>query len=529
MMRTFNVLASLAAAATLSAPAGAQPFANAKTARSGYTSAAIAPRGTCEALTGFKADELVGITTRAVAADGATPEHCRVSGTLAPEVAFEVNLPVRWNGRLYMIGNGGLAGEAPDDPGRAAQRGSALANGFAMASTNTGHDARKEPSGTFVLSNPQKAIDYGYRAVHLTAVTAKAVVNAYYSKPVDRAYWNSCSNGGRQGLIEAQRYPEDFDGIVANAPWVDQTGFVVGALWNQRAVTDNPLSADKIALVAKHVMATCDAVDGLADGLIDDPRKCAFDPARDVPSCPAGSDSAACLTPAQAGTVAKIYGGVVSGGKPWFPGFMLGSEALVKGPSGATASGWTNLIVPGQPDAKPADFGLAEGVMRYLVFTPPQPDYDFRKFDFDRDVSLLDRWGKVANANDPDLAKFRARGGKLLMTYGWSDAILQPLMGVSYYERAVEKNGKNTTDFFRLFMIPGMAHCAGGVGPDQNDAVTAVIDWVERGVAPDSLIASKLVDGKVVRSRPLCPYPQVARYRGEGSIDDAANFRCATP
>ncbi len=219
----------------------------------------------------------------------------------------------------------------------------------------------------------------------------------------------------------------------------------------------------------------------------------------------------------------------MSGGKPWFPGFMLGSEALVTGPNGSTASGWTNLIVPGQPDAKPADFGLAEGVLRYLVFTPPQPDYDFRRFDFDRDVGLLDRWGKLANANDPDLSKFRARGGKLLMTYGWSDAILQPLMGVSYYERAVEKNGPNTTDFFRLFMIPGMAHCAGGVGPDQNDAVTAVVDWVERGVAPDSIVASKLVDGKAVRSRPLCPYPQVARYRGEGSVDDAANFRCVTP
>ena len=292
-MRTLTVLASFTAAATLSAPAGAQPFANAKSSRSGYTSAAFAPRGTCEALAGFRANELVvdervGVAARAIAADGATPEHCRVSGTLSPEIAFEVNLPARWNGRLYMIGNGGLAGEAPDDPGRAAQRVSALAHGFVMASTNTGHDARKEPSGTFVLSNPQKAVDYAYRAVHVTAVTAKAVANAYYAKPVDRAYWNSCSNGGRQGLIEAQRYPEDFDGIVANAPWVEQTGFIVGALWNQRAVTDNPLSADKVALVAKHVMATCDAVDGLTDGLIDDPRNCAFDPARDVPSCPAG-------------------------------------------------------------------------------------------------------------------------------------------------------------------------------------------------------------------------------------------------
>jgi feruloyl esterase len=515
-------------AAVLASAAQAQPFANGKSARSGYTHADIGPRGACERLAEFKTSDLVQIAARSIAAEGATPAHCRVNGTLSPEIEFEVNLPARWNGRLYMIGNGGLAGQGPDDAGRASDRATALANGFAMASTNTGHDARKEPGGTFVLSNPQKAIDYAYRAVHLSAVTAKAVANEYYAQPVARAYWSSCSNGGRQGLIEAQRYPEDFDGIVANAPWVEQTGFTVGALWNQRAITDTPLAREKIELVARSAMAKCDAVDGLVDGLIDDPRQCAFDPARDVPACGA-SGGGECLTPAEATTVAKIYGGPISNGKPWFPGFMVGSEAIVTAPNGTANSGWMNLIVAAQPDAKPADFNLGEGVLRYLVFDPPRPAYDFRTFDFDRDVGQLERWGKLANANDPDLAKFRARGGKLVMTYGWADAILQPLMGVSYYERATAVNGPKTTDFFRLFMVPGMAHCAGGVGPDQNDAVTAVIDWVETGAAPDSLIASKIVDGRVVRSRPLCPYPQVARYKGEGSIDDAASFRCVAP
>jgi feruloyl esterase len=508
--------------------ASAQPFAEAATAASGYTEASIAPKGACERLADFEADEIVKITARSVAAEGDAPAHCRISGVLSPEVAFEVNLPTLWNGRLYMIGNGGLAGEAPDDPNRASQRASALAHGFVMVSTNTGHYAREEPSGTFVLSNPQKAIDYAYRAVHLTAVTAKAVAKEYYASPVERAYWNSCSNGGRQGLIEAQRFPDDFDGIVANAPWVDQTGFTVGALWNQRAITEQPISSGKIALVAERVMAKCDAIDGLADGLIDDPRQCSFDPKRDVPSCTAGGESEQCLTPAEAGAFAKIYGGVVSDGKPWFPGYMVGSEAIVNGPNGA-ASGWTNLIVPGRPDAKPADFSLAEGVMRYLVFDPPKPDYDYRSFDFDRDVKLLDQWGRAANATDPDLAEFRDRGGKLIMTYGWADPILQPLMGVSYYERAVAANGPKTGDFFRLFMVPGMAHCSGGVGPDQYDAVTAVIDWVERDEAPDSLVAKKIVDAEVKRSRPLCPYPQVARYKGQGSIDDAASFECRAP
>jgi len=507
----------------------AQPFADAKASRAGYSGGNLAAREACERLAELKLPELKQIAARAVAADGATPAHCRVSGVLDPEVAFEVNLPAAWNGRFYMIGNGGLAGEAPDDPGRAAQRGAALAHGFAMASTNTGHDARKGPPGTFVLNDPRTATDYAYRAVHVSATAAKEIASRYYGRPVAHAYWNSCSNGGRQGLLEAQRYPADFDGIVANAPWVDQTGFTIGALWNQRALTEAPVSAEKIALVAAHVMAKCDAVDGLKDGLIDDPRPCKFDVAKDVPSCKAGANSNTCLTPSQAAAIQKVYDGPKSGGKAIFPGFMIGSEALAPAPNGALASGWMNLIVAATPDAKPADFALGEATMRYLVFEPPQPDYDYRAFDFDRDPPLLERWGKIANATDPNLKEFRARGGKLIMTYGWADSILQPLAGVGYYERAVAENGPNGTEFLRLFMVPGMAHCAGGVGPDQNDAVTAVIDWVEKGAAPDKLVAKKIVNGATARSRPLCPYPQVARYKGQGSVDDAASFECRMP
>jgi feruloyl esterase len=490
----------------------------------------LRPAARCEQLDVRGIADVVEITARSVAAEGDTPPHCRVAGLLSPEIAFEVNLPAAWNGRLYMIGNGGHAGEELDNPGRVAQRRQALENGFAMAQTNTGHYASKEPSATFVLSNPQKAVDYAYRAVHLTAVTAKEVANRYYAQPVAKAYWNSCSNGGRQGLIEAQRYPEDFDGIVANAPWVDQTGFTIGAIWNQRAFAETHVSADKLALVAERVLEQCDPVDGLRDGLIDDPRQCSFDVARDVPSCSAGNEaSAACLTPGEASAVQKVYDGPQSGGKTIFPGFMLGSEAVVTRPDGTSGSGWLNLIAPAQAGGRTADFGLAEGTMRYLVFQPPQPDWSFLDFDFGRDPPVLERWGELANAKDTDLRDFRARGGKLLLTYGWADAILQPLMGVSYYERAVVANGSNGTDFMRLFMIPGMAHCAGGVGPDQYDAVTAVVDWVEKGVAPDTLIAKKIVGGTVTRSRPLCPYPQVARYKGQGSIDDAANFECKMP
>ncbi|HXD75477.1 MAG TPA: tannase/feruloyl esterase family alpha/beta hydrolase [Vicinamibacterales bacterium] len=509
-MRSLYRRAGMAAACLIfSVPAFAQPFANLKGSLVNYSVATVEPRMSCDALAAaFKDKDIVSLKTRSIAADSKAPAHCRVSGVLSPEIGFEVNLPAKWNERLYMIGNGGLAGQEPDDPGQAALRGEPLTHGFVMVSTDTGHNAAKDQGGSFALRNPATAIDYAWRAVHLTAVTAKKIAGEYYAKPVSKAYWNSCSNGGRQGLLEAQRFPDDFDGIVANAPWVDQTGFTLDAIWNQRALSEAPVSLDTLKLVAGRAMAKCDKIDGLADGLIDDPRKCDFDPARDVPE----------LSPAEAAALKKVYGGVTSNGKPFFPGFMVGSE-----------SNWANAVVAARPGAKPADFNLAEGVMKYLVFNPPRPEWDVTTFNFDKDVHVVDRWGKIANAKQTDLSAFRRRGGKVIMTYGWADQILQPMMGVHYYEQAVAKNGKNTTEFLRLFMVPGMAHCAGGIGPDQNDAVSAVIDWVEKGKAPDAIVAKKIVNGQVTRSRPLCPYPQVARYKGTGSIDDAQNFSCVAP
>jgi hypothetical protein len=523
------LVAVLFIAATASS-AAAQAFADLKTASVDYSKADLKPGKTCDALGKFKSKDIVQITAAMVPAAAGAPAHCRVTGLLSPEIAFEVSLPEKWNGRFYMIGNGGHAGEALEDPGRVSQRNGALQLGFAFAQTNTGHEARKEPGATFVMSNPQKAIDYAYRAVHLTAATAKDITKDYYGKSISHAYWNSCSNGGRQGLIEAQRFPDDFDGIVANAPWVDQTGFTIGAMWNQKALSSTPITPAKLALVADKVMAKCDAVDGLKDGLIDDPRKCSFDPARDVPACRAGADNADCLTPAQAAAIAKVYSGPMSNGKSIFPGYMPGSEAVTSGLFGGGAgSGWLNVIVSTDPGAKPADFNLAEGTMRYLVNKPPKPNFDTMTFNFDRDTHLLDDWSKLADAKNPDLSKFKKRGGKLLMTYGWADTILQPMMGVNYYEQAVAKNGSDTGEFFRLFMVPGMAHCSGGIGPDRHDPMTAMINWVEQGKAPASMVASRVVNNQVLRTRPLCPYPQVARYSGQGSIDEASNFKCMAP
>ena len=516
--------------ASTAVPVRAQPFSDLATSLVDYSKTDIEPVKSCENIARFRSSDIARINAAVVPAADKTPAFCKVSGVLAPEIAFEVTLPDRWNGRFYMIGNGGHAGEALDDPMRAGQINQALSVGFAVAHTNTGHDARKEPGASFVMSDPQKAIDYAFNAVHLTAVTAKSIIKYYYGKPIAYSYWNSCSNGGRQGLIEAQRYPEDFDGVVATAPWLDQTGFTIGAMWNQKAVSEAPVTAEKMALVADRVMAKCDDIDGLKDGLIDDPRKCDFDPVADVPVCKEGEDTADCLTPTQAAAIAKVYQGPVSNGKNIFPGFMPGSETVMPGMfGGPKQSGWMNLIVSTQPGMPAADFGLAEGTMRYLVHDPPKPDYDCATFDFDKDIHMLDEWSKLADAKNPDLSEFRNRGGKLLMTYGWADPVLQPMMGVNYYEAAVAKNGPDTPDFFRLFMIPGMSHCGGGVCPDQHDPVTAVINWVEKGKAPERITAKQIVDGKAVRSRPLCAYPEVARYSGQGSIDDEANFQCVAP
>ena len=502
--------------ALTSTSAYAQVFADAGASAANYTQAEIAPSMPCADVANLELRDVIAVSARTVPADGAVPAHCRVDGTIDPEITFQVNLPATWNGRYYMVGNGGPAGQHPDT--QAAGRAQALAHGFAMGATDTGHDSGEEPGYTFGLDR-QKAIDYAYRAVHVTAVTAKAIANAYYGEPVRYAYWNSCSNGGRQGLIEAQRYPDDFDGIVANAPWANQTGFAIGAIWNQQAVADAGLTAGKLAALSEAVLNKCDAIDGLTDGLIDDPRQCDVDVASDVAICGAGTDDDSCLTPNQASAVQRVYDGPRdSSGRQLMQGFMPGSEIS-----------WMGLVVPATPGAVPADFSLAQGIMQYMVYQPPRPDWDYRDFDFDRDPELLERWSRLADATDINLRDFRANGGKLIMTYGWSDQILQPMMGVDYYVQAVTANGPDGEDFMRLFMLPGMTHCAGGPGPDQHDPLTAIVDWVETGKAPEQMIARKIENGQATRSRPLCPYPEVARYDGTGSIDEAANFSCEAP
>lgn len=486
------------------------------------SSTTVAPAMACRDLRStsgfeFSIDAATVVTDRT-----GVPEFCHVEGLVQPEVRFDLALPRAWNGRLYMFGNGGYAGESLAATGRVSRRDAALAKGFAVVQTNTGHSAAREPLATFAL-HPQKLSDYAYRAVHVTALTAKSLAKAYYGRGPDRSYFEGCSTGGRQGLIAAQRFPDDFDGIVVGAPVLDFSGTMLHYLQMHHALRTAPGLAQKVGTLASAIYSKCDGIDGVNDGLIGDPRSCRFDPAADLPACTAGSNGGSCFTADETKALGAIYRDVIISGVKRFPGFPVGAEVETPTPKGLQ-SGWDPWIVTrdGQPSISQR---FMETFFKHMV--TPGTEIDWTTADVAKSVEQTRAIGALLNATDPDLGRFRARGGKILMYYGWADPALNPMMGVEYYEKVLETMGAGTTDFFRLFMMPGVFHCAGGVGPDRADMTTFLARWVEEGTAPDRIVASKVEAGKVIRTRPLCPYPQVARYSGKGSIDDASNFACA--
>ena len=463
---------------------------------------------------------------------------CRVQGVIAPSsdshIEFEVWMPAAgWNGKYQGVGNGGFAGDITYS-----QLAAALSAGYATASTDTGHRAGGT-NAEWALGHPGKIIDYGYRAIHLTADNAKALIRAFYGEPAKHAYFSGCSNGGRQALMEAQRFPDDYDGIIAGAPAANFTHTAALFASNLLATGDRStfVPAAKFAAIDAAVVAACDAKDGLKDGLVSDPTSCAFDPAtllcRD-----AESDS--CLTSAQVATVKKLYDGVSTApGHKIFPGFVPGGEA---GPGG-----WGLWLSGAAPDSS-LEYAFATQFFKNMVYRDRA--WDYRTFKVERDLKAADdAVGSTLNAVDPNLAAFQKRGGKLILFHGWSDAALPPTATIDYHRSVAAKLGAQQTDsFVRTYMLPGVQHCSGGPGagtfgvlpglppvePDPaRNMSAAMVRWVEQGVAPAAIIATKYKSGTpadgVAFTRPLCPYPQVARYKGTGSSDDAANFSCALP
>jgi feruloyl esterase len=456
-----------------------------------------------------------GVTLPPQMAQGLTfknlPAFCRVAATLTPskdsDIKIEVWMPSSgWNGKFQAVGNGGWSGSIVYP-----SLSRALSRGYATASTDTGHSGG---SGSFALGHPEKVIDFGYRAVHEMTVKAKAIIAAYYNEPVKRSYWNGCSSGGKQGLKEAQRFPADYDGIIAGAPANDWTHQMTGELWIGLAAHKDDASfipPAKFPIIHQAVLEACDALDGIKDGLVDDPTRCHFDPK--VLLCKSG-DGDNCLTAAQVETARRIYTAAKNPrtGKEIYPPLEPGSEL-----------GWGGL-------AGERLFGIAVDHFRYVVFQ--DPEWDARKLNFDSDVALADKVDNdTINAIDPNLKAFVGRGGKLLLYHGWNDNLIAPQGSINYYKKVLATTGgaSKAGDSVRLFMVPGMGHCSGGEGTSNIDPMKAIEQWVEEGKAPDQIPAAHMTKGTVDRTRPLCPYPQVARYKGSGSTDEAQNFVCRLP
>ncbi len=442
---------------------------------------------------------------------GGLPAFCRVVATLRPtddsDITVELWMPLSgWNGKYQAVGNGAFTGSI-----RHNRMAEGLARGYAVSATDTGHLGN---TARFGLGHPEKVIDFGWRSVHLMAVVSKEIIAAHYDEGLRYSYWNGCSAGGRQAMKLAQSFPEDFDGIVAGAPGQDWTGRAAGAVRIASYLESNEaarLSESDRRLVHSAAVTVCDGVDGVEDGVIESPQRCDFDPA--VLEC-AGAKNDACLTTTQVRTVRMLYSSPVnpSTGRQ-ITGLVPGSEL------NWTDLGWTRSA---------RATGLEQ--FRYLVYGDPTWTID--QFDFDTDIVRAEETDAgTLNALDPNLRPFFARGGKLLAYHGWSDAQISPLNATQYYERVVEALGsaEEVHASYRLFMAPGMGHCSGGEGPSVFDKMEPIEAWVEEGQPPEFIVASLQTDEPIERTRPLCPYPRVAVYDGDGSTDEAENFACQMP
>jgi feruloyl esterase len=479
---------------------------------------AVAAPMTCESLRAAKLDGMTVTLAESVKAGGEAkypklPAFCKVAAILRPtsdsEIKIEVWMPeaTTWNGKYEGTGNGGWGGSI--DAGALAV---AVMRGYAASSTDTGHTGG---SASSAMGHPEKLIDFGYRSVHGMTVAAKALIAAYYGVGPKLAYFEGCSSGGRQALMEAQRFPEDYDGIVAGAATNNWTKMMFGRIWVGQATLSNSASyipPAKYPMIHKAVLAACDGMDGVRDGVLNEPMKCTFDPG--VLACKDGVDGADCLTRPQVEAASKIYAPAMNPrtGEQIFPPMEPGSELV-----------WGRLA------GGPEPIELATDYFKYVVFEDAK--WDFRTLNFDGDVTkAMKRDGGVLSATDPDLRPFFARGGKLITYHGWTDQQVMPENSINYYKSVVATVGAEKVDAsYRLFMVPGMNHCGGGDGPNKFDMLGPLEMWREGDKAPSAVIASHAAEGKIDRTRPLCAYPEVAKYKGSKSTDVAANFACARP
>jgi len=432
------------------------------------------------------------------------PAFCRVAATLKPtpdsDIRTEIWLPISaWNGKFMAMGSGGWGGSISYQ-GLA----EALHHGYATSAVNDGHSGG---GAAFIVGHPEKFIDFAYRSEHEMTVEAKTLVKAFYGRDPRYSYFYGCSGGGREGLLQAYRYPDEFDGIIAGDPANIRRN--AWGLWLANETFKDPaayIPPEKYPMIHRFVLDACDAIDGLKDGLIEEPESC--HPDFKTLQCK-GADAQDCLTARQVQTAQTIVSPAATpSGKVLFPRLEPGTEL-----------DWAR--VAGGP--RPNDLFLDQ--FRYVVYH--DPNWDWKTFDLERDAAKADAIDKDIDDLDPHLAAF-AKHGKLLIYHGWADQQVAPGSSVEFYNSAVELSGDpaHASSWIRLFMAPGMGHCGGGEGPDIFDKIPLIEEWVERGQAPDQIVATHSTAGKIDRTRPICLYPQIARYNGSGSIDEASNFTC---
>lgn len=448
--------------------------------------------------------------------------HCRVEGTVGSEIRFEVLLPDDWNGKFLMGGGGGFVGSLGFQGRFAVNR------GYATAATDTGHQG-SGIRADWAYRQPERRVNYGYLGVHRTTEAAKAITRAYYGRDAARSYFYGCSNGGRQAMMSAQRFPNDFDGIVAGAPAHDFSGVIAAFTYNMQRIFPDPqdlsepvITPQNRELLESTILDRCDALDGVKDGFLNDPRDCKFK-LSDLPLCASAESSDQCLTTRQREAITAVYGGPRNSNGQIYPGFPYGGES-----ARAAWQGWITGPNPGlmeQFGEPSSQFGFATQGLKYLVFQDPSVDYASYDFDsYDEDSAHL---AGFLDATDTDLSAFKAAGGKLLLWHGWSDAALTALGSIDYFE-AVERRDPQVRDFFRFFLMPGVFHCAGGPGPDRVDWLGVLEGWVEQDQAPEAITAIKVSEGEVAQSRPLCVYPEKAEFLG-GDPDQASSYACRAP
>lgn len=448
---------------------------------------------------------------------------CRVRARLHPapnsDILVEAWLPDDWNGKLLGVGGGGFSGGYAT---AALTLRAPLEQGYAGVSTDVGHPAGD--SAKWAFGQPQKLIDYAYRGNHLAAVVAKQAIKALYGVPAKRAYFHGCSNGGRDALMAVSRFPGDYDGVIAGAPAASWTSMLTSFVANRRVVFGPggaPALGTKLALLNTAVLAKCDALDGIADGVLEDPRKCRFDPA-ELQCKPLAAADSRCLSPAEVNAARQFYRGTnLISGKPVMSGFAVGGET----------SGWDEWLTG--PQSLQSNFGTE--FFRWMVHG--DAGWDMARFDLDRDFDAAQRRVGYLDSDNPNIRRFVGRGGKLIIYHGWNDAAVSPFNTISYFEAAQARSDRRANSM-RLFMAPGMGHCFAGPGPNSFDMLSELDRWVEQDTAPERVIATKYpndllallkVPQQAVRTRPLCAWPKVARYKGAGSTDEAANFTCELP